>query len=161
MANVFKVSEIVDIGIEKEKARRDFYDLTSRQFPQKEMSELFLRLRDWETQHIEKFTRIRAGLDEAEPVEAHPGEFAAYMQSLVDEKLYREVSVENFSRNIKGPLDAIQYGIGFEKDAILFFNELRGFVSVEYQKVINSLVDEEKQHIVYLSELKKKLALRS
>jgi len=39
----------------------------------------------------------------------------------------------------------------------LFFVELLSFVKSENKDVINLLVDEEKKHVIYLSELKRKL----
>ena len=56
MANIFHVSEVVGLGIEKEIKRRDFYAEVARQFPQPELRELFEKLRDWEETHIKKFT---------------------------------------------------------------------------------------------------------
>ena len=56
--------------------------------------------------------------------ESYPGEMQAYMDSLVDDKLYGAVSPESFAENVKTPTEAINYGIGFEKDAILLFMEL-------------------------------------
>ena len=61
-------------------------------------------------------------IDESQ--ESYEGELAEYMKALVDDILYNQVSDEEFANNIKTPKAAIQYGIGFEKDSILFFNEL-------------------------------------
>lgn len=118
--NIFHISEIVDMGIEKEKKRRDFYAAAAAAFKQIDTKKLFLELRDWEQAHIEKFTMIRETLNEQETPESYPGELSAYMQALVEERLYQEVSAANFKKNVKSPVDAAIYGMGFEKDAILF-----------------------------------------
>ena len=47
-------------------------------------------------------------------------------------------------------------GIGFEKDAILFFNELLKYMMPPNKEKVEILIDEEKKHLIYLSELKKK-----
>ena len=70
--------------------------------------------------------------------------------------LYQQVSPQWFSENVKRPLAAIQYGIGFEKDAILFFNELLIYMMPKDLEKIEELIGEEKKHLIYLSELKKK-----
>lgn len=123
--NVFHISEIVDLGIEKEKKRRDFYAAASVHFSEGNVHSLFNRLKEWEDAHIKKFTEIRQSLTEEESAEAYPGELAAYMQALVDDRLYHQVSPKEFARNVKTPLDAITYAMGFEKDAIIFFSELK------------------------------------
>lgn len=157
MSNVFKIAEVVDLGIEKEKVRRDFYDAVSKSFKEKEMKDLFTRLRDWEEVHIEKFTEIRDSLEQDEAIENYPGQLGDYMKSLVDDKLYKQVSAQEFSKNVATPISAVNYGIGFEKDAILFFSELSKYTGSSRKEVINKLIDEEKQHVIYLTQLRDKL----
>ena len=156
MANIFNAAEVIDMGIEKERRRRDFYGLVSEKFRDKEMISLFSRLRDWEDEHIRKFSQIRDEVKDWEITESYQGEFGAYIRALVYDKLYEYVSGARFAAKIKTPIDAIKYGIGFEKDAILFFNELIQFMPANGRDKVAKLVDEEKAHIIYLSELKAK-----
>ena len=156
MANVFTAAEVIDMGIEKEKKRRDFYGYVADKFDNKDMKELFSRLRDWEDTHIKKFTDIRNSTQTYEIEESYKGEFNVYIKSVVDDILYKQVSKEWFAGNIKDPLSAIRYGIGFEKDAILFFSELMIHMMPPHKEKIEELVEEEKKHLIYLSELKKK-----
>ena len=74
----------------------------------------------------------------------------------MDDRLYKEVSPDSFSKNVETPISAVQYGIGFEKDAILFFREMLPFMGA-HKDAVQKLINEEKQHIVYLTELKRKL----
>ncbi len=152
--NIFNMSEIVDLGIEKEKKRRDFYGLVAERFSDKNMKELFTKLRDWEDAHIKKFTEIRGSIKNIRETENYEGELNSYMQALLDDKLYKDVSPAKFSANVKTPLDAISYGIGFEKDAIIFFNEIVNYTVDARKDVIKKLIEEEKQHIVYLAALR-------
>ena len=156
MANVFTAAEIIDMGIIKEKKRRDFYAYTSDKFKEKEMKELFSRLRDWEEEHIKKFTVIRDSTQTYETNESYQGEFASYIKYAVDDILYDQITAEWFAKNIKEPIKAINYGIGFEKDAILFFSELLKYMTGPDKEKVEELVGEEKKHLIYLSELKKK-----
>jgi len=158
--NIFNISEIVDLGIEKEKKRRDFYGLAAEKFSDKNIKELFVKLRDWEGEHIKKFTEIRSSVKDIRETENYEGELNSYMQEILDDKLYLEVSPAKFSANVKTPLDAISYGIGFEKDAIIFFNEIMGYTVDARKDVIKKLIEEEKQHVVYLVRLKEKMSGR-
>ncbi len=156
MANVFNAAEVIDMGIEKEKKRRDFYAFAAAKFKEDDMKDLFTRLRDWEETHIKKFTEIRDNIEESEVAESYEGEFAAYVKATVDDLLYEQVSAEWFARNVRHQLAAIRYGMGFEKDAILFFNELLGYMTPHHKEKVQELINEEKKHLVYLSELKEK-----
>ncbi|MCM8781262.1 MAG: ferritin family protein [Candidatus Omnitrophica bacterium] len=155
--NIFHISEIMDLGIEKEKKRRDFYGLVAEQFREQQLKELFSRLRDWEQTHIKKFTEIKDTLPPDEAAQTYPGELSAYMQALVDDKLYKISLVQEFRKNVKTPLDAVRYGIEFEKDAILFFVEIKDYTLDPHKEIIQKLLAEERQHIIYLLELQKKL----
>lgn len=155
MANVFNAAEVIDMGIEKERKRRDFYGMVAKAFKAKRMRTLFSRLRDWEEAHIKKFTEIRDSVDESETIESYEGEFAAYMKAAVDDLLYRQVSARQFAKNVRTEHDAIRYGMGFEKDAILFFNELLKYMSPHHKEKIEVLIQEEKGHLVYLAELRR------
>ena len=154
MANVFNAAEIIDMGIVKEKKRRDFYGLAADKFKAEDMKSLFSKLRDWEEDHVKKFTDIRNSTETYEIKESYQGEFAAYMKFVVDDMLYNQISASWFAMNVKEPLVAIQYGIGFEKDAILFFSELLKYMMGPSKEKIEELILDEKKHLVYLSELK-------
>lgn len=156
MANVFNAAEVIDMGVEKEKKRRDFYAAVAARFKEKEMHELFTRLSDWEAEHIRKFTDIRNSVEESEVIESYQGEFEAYMKALVDDMLYMQVSAAEFPKYVTTPLDAIRFGMEFEKDAILFFRELLSYMTPAHQDTIEELIGEEKKHLTYLAELKKK-----
>lgn len=156
MANLLKLVDVVDIGIEKEKARRDFYAQVAEHFGDEEIKQLFTRLRDWENGHIKKFEAVRGRLSEPQLVESFPGELEAYMDALVDDKLYSEVTADSFPEHVKTPVEAIQYGIGFEKDAILLFTELMSRVQEADKSIIQDLIAEERTHVVHLIKLRKK-----
>lgn len=156
MPNVFNSVEVVDMGIAKEKKRRDFYGLAAARFRQKDMKELFTKLKAWEETHIKKFTEIRDGMEGSEIAESYQGEFASYIKALADDMLYDQVSSKTFTKNVKSPLSAISYGIGFEKDAILFFTELLNHMTAPHQEKVQGLIDEERKHLIYLTELKRK-----
>jgi len=155
---LFNVSEIVDMAIEKEKRRRDFYDLVSKNFSAQNIKELFVKLRDWEETHIKKISRIRQSLNQEETTDSYPGELQEYIANVIDNKLYNDVTPLKFKDNVNTPLDAIRYGISFEKDAIIFFNEFLPYISTrEDNQAIKDLIEEEKQHIIYLVKLRESL----
>ncbi|HER44149.1 MAG TPA: hypothetical protein ENO08_06790 [Candidatus Eisenbacteria bacterium] len=155
---ILQPSDIVEIGIEKEIKRRDFYALAAERFSDSaELAELFGKLRDWEEGHIKKFRKIRDEVKGGHYAESYPGEIHEYMAAVVDSDLYENLDAESFAREIKTPKDALDAGIGFEKDAILFFGGLAPFVDPKSKKVVEELIGEEQQHMIQLFEMKKKL----
>ncbi len=157
MNNLLSNEDVVMIGIEKEKIRRDFYAMVAERFEDEAMKKLFTQLRDWESVHIQKFTRILENLEPLPRKQSYPGEMEAYMQSLIDDRFYSDVSPEMFSQQVKTPLDAVNYGIVFEKDAILFFLEMARYVLLDKKEVMMELMEEERSHVIHLVKLRKKL----
>lgn len=156
MSNVLRIDDVVDLGIQKEEARRDFYAKVAERFEDAELNKLFSQLRDWEDAHVRKFSRIKESLHAAPKVEAYPGELEAYMQSLVDDRFYSEVSAESFGEHVKTPVDAINYGIAFEKDAILFFMEMARYVQSDNKDILMTLMEEERSHVIHLIKMRRK-----
>jgi len=158
VANILQPAEIVEIGIEKEKKRREFYAIAADHFKDnEELAKLFARLRDWEDEHIKKFQEILDHVSKAQYAESYPGETEAYIKALIDSELYDEVTPEAFAAKVESPADALDMGIRFEKDAILFFNGLSRFVDDKSKEICGTLVDEEQQHMLYLFNKKKEL----
>jgi rubrerythrin len=154
--NLFNAAEVIDMGIAKERKRRDFYALVAKTFKEKDMQKLFSDLAGWEDEHVKKFTEIRNTVEESEVIESYQGEFEAYITALVDDMQYKQISAANFSKYVKKPIDAIRYGMGFERDAILFFGELMRHMTPRHQEKILELINEEKKHLLYLAKLKTK-----
>jgi len=158
MANILQPAEIVEIGIEKEKKRRDFYALAAEKFNEKkELADLFTRLRDWEVEHIRRFEQIRENVKKAQYTESYEGEIEAYMDALVDSDLYSKITPEKFATIVQTPVDALDRGIGFEKDAILFFSQLSRFIDMKSREIVDILIREEQQHMLYLFTMKKEM----
>ena len=107
MTSVLKVIDVVDIGIEKEKARQAFYDKVAGTFSDPDMKDLFTKLRDWEAGHVVKFESIRDDLKQMSTLESYPGEATAYIKALVDDALYQQVQPQSFAHHIKEPIEAI------------------------------------------------------
>jgi rubrerythrin len=159
MPNILQPAEVVEIGIEKEKKRRDFYAIAADHFKDNaELAKLFGQLRDWEEDHIKRFGEIRDQVSKAQYTESYAGETESYMRALIESELYNEVTPEAFAKNIKTPVDALDMGIRFEKDAILFFNGLSRFIDEKSKKITEKLIAEEQQHMLYLFNKKKDLA---
>jgi len=51
--------------------------------------------------------------------------------------------------------DAVNFALGFEKETLLYYMELRSIV--REKKVMDEIINEEKSHIVWLQRLKSSL----
>lgn len=158
---ILKPADIVEIGIEKEKKRRDFYGQAAEKFKDNmDLGELFRRLHDWEEDHVARFIEIKESVAGAHYAESYPGELEAYMQALIDSELYDQITPESFANIVSSPEEALDMGLRFEKDAILFFSGLSRFLDDDMKEVTKKLIAEEQDHLVYLTRMKKEMGLQ-
>jgi rubrerythrin len=158
MGNIFAGSEIVEIGIQIEKNGRDFYNTLEKKSKNQKASEIFKYLAGEEEKHIKVFQEILNKTEKYEPSGLDAGEYFAYMNALASEYVFtKEKKGEQIAKNIKSDKEAVNMGIGFEKDSIIFYEGMKKAVPEYDVKIIDALIIQEQDHLKKLSYLKKQL----
>jgi rubrerythrin len=158
MGNIFAGSEIVELGIQIEKNGKDFYDTLAGQSKNTKAQEIFNFLRDEEARHIAVFQKILGSLDKYEPPEAYPGEYLAYMNALASEHIFtKKDKGRQIAENTKSDKEAIDLGIGFEKDSIIFYEGIKKIVPEYDLKLVDQVIVQEQNHLTRLLDFKTKL----
>lgn len=158
MGNIFSASEIVELGIQIEKNGRDFYNTLGGQTNNPKTREIFEYLAGEEEKHIAVFQEILAKVENYEPAESYPGEYFAYMNALAGEYVFtKKEQGQKLAKIIKTDKEAVDLGIGFEKDSIIFYSGIKKAVPEYGQELVEELIIQEQKHLAQLLELKKKL----
>jgi rubrerythrin len=158
MMGIFAGSEIVEIGIQIEKNGRDFYNTLVNQSKEQKAKEIFKYLAGEEEKHIAAFQNILDSVHKYEPAEAYPGEYFAYMNALASDYVFTQKDKgEEAAKNTRSDKEAVDLGVGFEKDSILFYVGMKKVVPENDHKVLDKLIMQEQSHLEQLSDLKKKL----
>ena len=158
MSTVFTAREIAEAAVEKEMKRRDFYANVTRLSTNPEMTKLFEFLTAEEDRHVATFAKLRDGVSVEEVrSEEYDADMEAYMDSVVEDRLYSKIGSEDFVQKAIDANDVFRLAIALEKDAILFFWEFLPYVNDTDKKVVKTLMDEEKGHIRMLWKLKQEL----
>lgn len=156
MGERFSASEIVQIGVQIEKNGKDFYDAITESSQRDKVKEVFQFLAKEEEKHIRIFSDILSGFEKYEPSEVYTDEYFAYLKALSDTYLFtKENKGKEIARNIKDDIKAIDLGIGFEKESILLYLEMKNLVWEEGKAIIDRLIEEERGHLRKLMEIKK------
>jgi len=159
MVNIFAGSEIVELGIQIEKNGRDFYNRLVRQSKNQKAKETFNYLAGEEEKHIAIFKKILDKVHKYEPPEIYPGEYFAYMNALASNYVFtKKDKGEEIARRTRSDREAIDLGIGFEKDSILFYEGMKKVVPEYDHKTVNELITQEQDHLRQLSDLKNVLS---
>ncbi|MFH1678927.1 MAG: ferritin family protein [Candidatus Omnitrophota bacterium] len=164
MGNIFAGSEIVELGIQIEKNGRDFYktlvqhskELASKQAENGDkIKEVFQYLAGEEEKHIAVFKKILDSVQKYDPPEAYPGEYFAYMNALAGDYIFTQKDKgSQVAKNITNSKDAVELGIRFEKDSIIFYEGMKKAVPDYGHKLVDELILQEQSHLRQLSDLK-------
>jgi rubrerythrin len=174
MGNIFAGSEIVELGIQIEKNGRDFYNTLVKQSTlrlrsgltlseveaskNQKAKEIYRYLAGEEEKHIAVFQKILDSVHKYEPPEAYPGEYFAYMNALASEYVFTQKDKgSEIAKDITSDKEAVDLGIGFEKDSIIFYVGMKKVVPEYDHKVIDELIIQEQSHLKQLTDLKKNL----
>ena len=158
MGNIFAGSEVVEIGIQIEKNGRDFYATLAKQSKNLTAVEIFKFLAGEEEKHIKAFQGILDKTDKYESLGLDADQYYAYMNALASEYVFTQKDKgEEIAKTVKSDKEAIEMGIGFEKDSIVFYTGIKKVVPAYDQKIIDELIVQEQSHLRQLLELKKKI----
>lgn len=155
MANVFAGSEIVEIGIQIEKNGKDFYEALSGMAKDERTKDIFKFLAGQEHQHIATFRKILDAVHKYEPPESYPGEYFSYMNALANEHIFtKKDKGKEIAKSVADDREAIDMGIKFEKESILFYEGMKKVVPEGQVEPVNALISQENNHLLKLYNIK-------
>lgn len=121
------------------------------------VKEVFDYLAKEEVRHEQTFRSLLEKTGDYELAEAYPGEYEMYLEAIAGENVFTKTdAMKQLVAKAVSDKEAIDLAIGFEKDSIIFFGELKKFVPSSDQGVVDRIIGEEKEHLVKLLDLKKK-----
>jgi rubrerythrin len=155
MGNIFAASEIIELGIQIEINGKDFYDTLVKQAKNQEAARIFRYLAAQEDAHIAIFKKMLDTVQGYEPAQSYSGEYSAYMNALASEHIFTQKDKgREIAEKVTSDKEAVELGIGFEKDSIIFYVGMKMMVPEYDQKIVQELIQQEQGHLTQLSELK-------
>ena len=159
MSISFSGNELINIAIGIERRGIAFYDIMTRSTKNTTARDVFQYLADMERQHIQIFQGMLGEADKYQIPETYAGEYAAYLQALVDSAVFTDDMVTSEMATKAGSdIEALELAISAEKDSILFYYGMKEMMPQQAQPTVKKIITEEKSHLRQLSALKKKLA---
>ena len=161
MAILFSGSELVNIAIKVERNGLAFYQSLVKKEKSVMARGAYKHLAEMEEKHIKTFQSMLDTVGGYKTPEMYTEEYDLYLKALVDSAVFTDDKVaREMAEKATGSAEAIQIGLGAEKDSILFYSEMRNLVPQRDREVVERIIEEEKTHLRQLSDLKKKLAAR-
>jgi rubrerythrin len=158
MAPFFSGSELLEIAIGIERNGMAFYQALADKTGNRDVKDIYNYLAGEEKKHLDTFQGMSNSLGQAKPLESYTEEYMLYLKSLVDNAVFSSITeAQQKAGKVFNEIEALNIGIQAEKDSILFYTELQSLVKERDRKVVLNILDEEKNHLRQLSELKRKL----
>jgi rubrerythrin len=158
MAIFFAGSELLEIAINIERNGMAFYQAMADKTRKGDVKDIYTYLAGEEKKHLDTFQGMSDSLGQAKPTETYGDEYMLYLKSLVDSVVFTNVTeAQQKASKISNEIEAVDTGIQAEKDSILFYMELQNQVRERDRELVLTVLDEEKNHLRQLWELKKKL----
>jgi len=155
---VFDANDIVEVAVRIEENGANFYRYAVQLTAKEEVKTLFQLLAAQEVKHQETFAKILAGMDRNAPPEGYDGEYAAYLHSYVDNRLvFTAKAFAAELAKLRDEASALDFAIQREMDSIHYYREMRELLPADRRDAIERIIDEEKEHFMRLSTMKKRL----
>jgi len=148
----YSIDEILEMAIQTEKLGFQFYTSIAEKFKKDGgLFKLFTTLADKEKVHEKTFKGLKDSVAKSgvnvEPVQWE--EVSNYMRAFVESEFFLGKSKALPSMDhIKTVADAVKFAIGFEKETLLYFMELKSVV--KDKDAVEEVINEEKSHIRWL-----------
>jgi rubrerythrin len=154
------IHDVVNFAVRIEENGEQFYREAAEIVSDQSVRELFERLAREETGHKKTFERLLSSLGDYRPPETYEGEYLAYLTAFIDGRAvfkdHPKIPELAKASSVAGALD---FAIQRELDSILFYQEMRKFVSgTSHIETIDLIIDEEKMHFAILSKLRREEA---
>ncbi|APV44641.1 Rubrerythrin [Dehalogenimonas formicexedens] len=158
MTIAFSPAELYNIAIAVERRGAAFYDTLARSSQNDLVRQSFLALAAMEHQHIQAFQKMLASAPKTFGEGYGDEEYAAYFKALVDSAIFNDdLATSELVTKVDSDKEAVEIGMGAEKDSILFYEQLQDIAGGDASESIGKIISEEKEHLRKLAEIKTKL----
>ena len=154
MTTAFSGTELVEIAIQIEECGKAYYDEALNTLKDPQVREVFEYLRDEEEAHASTFETLLSKVTDISAEWRENEDYVAYMRALAANRVFPDPEAARAAvRGMKDDTEAIRMALGFEKDTVLFFYEMRPMVGERDRPLVDRLIAEERKHIRRLSAL--------
>ncbi|MGD9100192.1 MAG: ferritin family protein [Anaerolineae bacterium] len=152
---IFKASDAVEMALEIEKRGEAFYRAVAQKAKSPQVKALFEDLAEQEVLHYDTFKKL-SKTQWAQPLmpDDQWDQYLMYMQATIQNAFFEgEDKALALAEQASDEKEALRMAMGFEKETLLFFHDLREMVSEADEKTIKHIIDEEKAHLRRLAAL--------
>lgn len=149
MAEMFSAAELAQAAVEIERRGQAFYKDVAGKAEDPEVKKFFVWFAGEEARHEKLFQELADRLGSWElPAWSTEDEYSDYLKAMLDShSLFNGGLAELLMAQAHNIQTAIRMAMGFEKDTLLFFTEMKSLVPDSEKTFLQSCIDEEREHL--------------
>jgi rubrerythrin len=148
-------SDIMDLAMQVEKNGEAFYRAVAKETRSAHTRALFEDLAAQETKHYAVFSRLAQTVREKPLMtDQEWDDYLKYMNTTVQSAFFEgSDKALAAARQVQDEKEAVRMAMGFEKETLLFFYDLRDAIHGSERSFVEKVMTEEKSHIRRLADL--------
>ncbi|RME38428.1 MAG: hypothetical protein D6793_02740 [Thermoflexia bacterium] len=152
---VFTSAEAINMALRIEQNGEAFYKGLAEKFPEPGVKAVLEDLAVQEQRHYQAFLKLSGYVMEPPSRSLQEWEeYTQYLQAAVDNALFAGPDKAlALAQSIASAKEALQMALGFEKDTLLFYYDLRELMREADRAVVDEIIREEKAHVRRLASL--------
>jgi len=152
---VFEASQALEMALQIEENGEAFYEAAAESSDDSEVAQLFEELAARERRHYEVFAAMAEAVGPPpEPSDEEIGDYASFLQVALDNAVFDGADKAlRMAEEARDRDAALRAAMGFEKDTMLFYYDLREMVDDADRATITDIINEEKQHLRRLAKM--------
>ncbi|MBD3246313.1 MAG: hypothetical protein GF333_04815 [Candidatus Omnitrophica bacterium] len=161
MKEQFNIGEIFRLAMQVEQNGKKLYGELASRAETPAVREIWNYLKEQEAVHWQIFEKMLAEAEESDIYEYQPGEYQAYIRAIAENYVFTAELVKGTrAESFSSEREAVDFGIFIEKESILTYSALQEYLPAEKQPAVEKIIQEEKNHYVRLTALKKTVLSR-
>ena len=150
---IFRATDVIEMAMELEKSGEIFYSAVAEKAASPEVRSLFEDLAEQEKRHYSAFERLtRMTWQQSPTFEGDWDQYLMYLQATVQSTFFEgSDKALALAEQVTDEKEALQMAIGFEKETMFFFYDLRDKVSDADRAVVERVIAEERMHVQRLA----------
>jgi len=157
MSIQFSIGALLEMALGMERNEVAFYQALANKTQNKDAKACYDHLAGEEEKHINTFQGMLNTVGQYQPPEDSTREYMLFLQNIVAPAVFPNITaVQRRAEKMSSEIETIDTAIQAEKNSILFYIEMQNFVKQSDQQMVLTIIDEEKAHLVQLSQLKER-----
>ena len=150
--------EILDIALRVEENGEHLYAKLEEKAEDEKLKAVWRFLKEQEIGHQSRFKQMLENSGDYLIQEFGAGEYDAYLEAIAATYIFTPQLIKDKTEKLfVNTREALDFGLQIEKESILVYTALKEYVLSDKKELLDSIIREEKKHVVVLTEFKKTL----